>query len=145
MSNLLFSLLCLGFSELLLPGLLHFLHGQLIRSHLFLHLLQFSLCFKIPARWHGATTGRQLLLQLVVLLFEHPDKLILGVLINYCFILNLLGTASVPQRADSLLVVEVGRGDGADHNCFRVASKRVLQHSGERRVTVGYHDALTLS
>ncbi len=61
-----------------------------------------------------------------------------GVLVDDGVVLDALGRVGVPQRAERLVVVDVGGADGRDHGGHAVAAKRVLEQPGEHAVAVGH-------
>ena len=79
---------------------------------------------------------RQELLQASDLVFVLFEKCVLWVFIHFRFVLDLLGSISVPERGQRLLVIVVGRGEGCNHNRLGVTAKRVLQESSQIGVTV---------
>ena len=67
---------------------------------------------------------------------ELADHCIFRVLIDARFVLNVFGSGRIPQCGEGLVDVVVGWTKVGDHHGFRVASKGILQDSGEFGVAV---------
>mmetsp|Transcript_8478 Transcript_8478/g.12962 ORF Transcript_8478/g.12962 Transcript_8478/m.12962 type:complete len:292 (-) Transcript_8478:213-1088(-) len=67
---------------------------------------------------------------------EFTDHSIFGIFVDPGLVLNILGSARVPQRRDSLLAVVVGRSAVSNHDGLRVSSEGVLQDTRQLRVTI---------
>mmetsp|Transcript_57268 Transcript_57268/g.150720 ORF Transcript_57268/g.150720 Transcript_57268/m.150720 type:complete len:365 (+) Transcript_57268:1004-2098(+) len=78
-------------------------------------------------------------LELVVPLVEEKLQLLGGALeVDLHDVLDHLGALAEAQRADRLLLVEVGGRARDDERRLRVASQGLLQHAGELGVAVGH-------
>ena len=72
----------------------------------------------------------------VYLLAKLPDQLDVRVLIHSWLVDDIFGSVGVAKSGKGLVVVDIGRGDGGNHDGLRVASKAVLQQPGQHRVSV---------
>lgn len=71
------------------------------------------------------------------LLLVLPDRAVPGILVDDGLVLDALGTVSVPQRGERLVVVPVGGADVGEHAALVVAAERVLEQPRQLRVAVG--------
>ena len=76
-------------------------------------------------------------LELFDLVHVLPEQGVLGVLIDFGFILYELGPAGVSQGAQRLIVVVVGWRNGRNHDSFGIASQRILEQPGQLGIPVG--------
>lgn len=81
---------------------------------------------------------RQLLLQFIYFILEVANKRVLRVLVDVRLILDVLGPVRISERADRFIVVVVSRSNVGDHHGFGIAAQRILEQSGQFRVSVGY-------
>ena len=72
------------------------------------------------------------------LLLELAHQLAVGVLVDDRLADDLLGAIGIAQRAQRLVVVDVGGRDGRQHGRLRVAAQVLLEQPGEHRVAVRY-------
>ena len=75
-------------------------------------------------------------LQLTDLILILTQKCVLWIFIDLRSVLDVLGTVGIPQRAQGLVVVVVGRRQTCHHQRLRIAAKRVLQHSRQFGIAV---------
>lgn len=143
----------------LLPFLFFFLFQFLLLSAsggivMVLLCKEFKLCLCLAALFqhfwsHGELLEHllhleQLLLELLALGSQCTDQFISLTLIDHCLILDLLCLISIAQGGEGFIVVISSGRDGADHECFTIATQCILKNSSEAGVTIG-DNALTFS
>ena len=78
----------------------------------------------------------QLFLELGDLFLVLTQKGIFWVLIDSGLVLDVFGSAGIPQSVDSFIVIVLRGAHIGNHHSLGVSTKRILEHSGELRVTV---------
>ena len=63
------------------------------------------------------------------------DKFHIGILIDGGRVDDVLGPVGVAEGGEGLAVVDLGRGDGGDHDRLGVAAQAVLQQPRQHRVS----------
>lgn len=123
--------LCLLLLELLLYRLL--ITPQLLLKLLHVLLLDDT---HLHCPWLPSDRQRHLLPQPLDLLLKLPQQRVLRVLVDTHVVLDVLGSVRVLQTRKSLFVIVPTRPHVSDHDCLCVAPQRILQQTGQFRVSV---------
>jgi len=67
--------------------------------------------------------------KLLDFLLELPQHGVLGVFVDFGFVLDVFGSVGLPQGADGFVLVNAGRAQVGAHDSAGVASQRVLKDS----------------